>query len=331
MAGFGETLRREREMRGVTLEEISATTKISTRFLEALEEEEFSKLPGGIFTRSFIRAYANYLGLDEERVMAEYQLVAPSKGEMDLSRIGHSAKSPPGSRTAILTWAVVVAMMGGGYALFRYSHRPAQIQVNAPTPVTSSPQPSFAPPAAQANLAHPSAEGSGTTTSTPPVTALTSQSGNPQGAGRGSLLGEEKVPSSQSNPSQPNSKGSEGTRLGNASSFAIVASPVAAPVSAAPALSAPRVSPAQEGLVLQVAATEQAWVDVQADGKTIMARVLNPQEVRTFQAKDAFDVNTGNAQGIILTLNGETLKPLGRSGEVKKVHLTRDDLKNSAP
>jgi hypothetical protein len=42
-------------------------------------------------------------------------------------------------------------------------------------------------------------------------------------------------------------------------------------------------------------------------------------------------VTTGNAQAVILTLNGETLKPLGRHGEVKSVHLTRDDLKNSTP
>lgn len=81
MASFGENLQREREMRGVTLQEISAATKISVRFLQALEGEEFAKLPGGIFTRSFIRAYAKYLGLDEERVLAEYQLVAQPRPE----------------------------------------------------------------------------------------------------------------------------------------------------------------------------------------------------------------------------------------------------------
>ena len=74
MTGFGEYLRREREMRGVTLEEISAATRISIRFLEAIENEELSKLPGGIFTRSFVRTYARYLGLDEERVLADCQL-----------------------------------------------------------------------------------------------------------------------------------------------------------------------------------------------------------------------------------------------------------------
>ena len=82
---------------------------------------------------------------------------------------------------------------------------------------------------------------------------------------------------------------------------------------------------------MQVAATERAWVAVDADGKTTLQRVLDPNEVETLKAKESFDVTTGNAQGIILTLNGETLKPLGRRGEVKSIHLTRSDLKNPAP
>jgi hypothetical protein len=84
-------------------------------------------------------------------------------------------------------------------------------------------------------------------------------------------------------------------------------------------------------LVLQVAATERAWVAVDADGKTVLQKVLNPNEVENLTAHDSFDVTIGNAQGVVLTLNGETLKPLGRRGEVKSIHLTREDLKNAAP
>jgi hypothetical protein len=84
-------------------------------------------------------------------------------------------------------------------------------------------------------------------------------------------------------------------------------------------------------LVLQVAATERAWVAVDADGKTAFQRVLNPNEVETVKAHNSLDVTTGNAQAVILTLNGETLKPLGGRGEVKTIHLSRGDLKNAAP
>ncbi len=71
---FGEHLKREREMRGVTLEEISAATRISTRFLDAIENGQWDRLPGGVFNRGFIRSIARFLGLDEESLVAEYSL-----------------------------------------------------------------------------------------------------------------------------------------------------------------------------------------------------------------------------------------------------------------
>src|SRR5580693_4967596 len=73
---FGESLKREREMRGVSLDEISAATRIATRFLKAIENDQWDQLPGGVFNRGFVRAVAHYLGLDEESIVAEYALVA---------------------------------------------------------------------------------------------------------------------------------------------------------------------------------------------------------------------------------------------------------------
>jgi len=71
---FGERLKRERELREVTLEEITQATRIGSRFLQALENEEWDKLPGGVFNRGFVRCIAHYLGLDEEAFLAEYDL-----------------------------------------------------------------------------------------------------------------------------------------------------------------------------------------------------------------------------------------------------------------
>src|SRR6516165_9281541 len=82
MSAFGERLRREREMRGVTLDEISESTKISHRHLESLEQEDFDSLPGGIFNKGFVRAYARYLGIDEEQAVADY--TAANGGEAEL-------------------------------------------------------------------------------------------------------------------------------------------------------------------------------------------------------------------------------------------------------
>jgi len=72
MASFGEELRRERELRGVPLREIAEATKVNLRFLQALERNEFDTIPGGLFIRGFIRAYATHIGADPEKLVNAY-------------------------------------------------------------------------------------------------------------------------------------------------------------------------------------------------------------------------------------------------------------------
>ena len=70
--GFGEELRRERQIREISLEEISSATKISVRLLTALEEGDVKRLPAPAFTRGFIRAYAVHLGIDPDEKVNAY-------------------------------------------------------------------------------------------------------------------------------------------------------------------------------------------------------------------------------------------------------------------
>jgi len=81
MGAFGDRLRREREMRGITLEEITESTKISRRHLEALEGEHFDQLPGGVFNKGFVRAYARFLGIDEDQAVADYSAASNEQPE----------------------------------------------------------------------------------------------------------------------------------------------------------------------------------------------------------------------------------------------------------
>jgi cytoskeleton protein RodZ len=98
---FGERLKREREMRGVSLEEISAATRISTRFLAALENDRWDELPGGIFNRGFIRAVARFLGLDEEALVAEYAVATND-------RPAFAVTAKPPAKTLRAVWPAVV-------------------------------------------------------------------------------------------------------------------------------------------------------------------------------------------------------------------------------
>ncbi len=82
---FGERLKRERELRDVSMDELTKATRISTRFVQALENEDWAKLPGGIFGHGFVRTIARYLGLNEEALLGEY----------DLARAEHAAAAPP--------------------------------------------------------------------------------------------------------------------------------------------------------------------------------------------------------------------------------------------
>jgi cytoskeleton protein RodZ len=113
---FGEGLKREREMRGVSLDEISAATRIATRFLNAIEREQWDQLPGGVFNRGFVRAVARYLGLDEENTVAEYVLAVGDRPSVPVW-----TGSPP-AVTSEQPWAawiiaaiIVIALIAGGW------------------------------------------------------------------------------------------------------------------------------------------------------------------------------------------------------------------------
>ena len=156
MGSFGQRLQREREMRGITLEEIATSTKIGTRSLRALEEEDFDQLPGGIFNKGFVRAYAKYLGIDEEQAVADY-LTAAGEGEQPLP---NAAANPQpelatiGQRSGGINWtavALIVLLAAGGFAGWRWyekkklAEEEAAQAMNVPAPPVVKAQPVATP------------------------------------------------------------------------------------------------------------------------------------------------------------------------------------------
>jgi len=82
MGEFGKELRTERESRGIGLEEISDSTKISSRYLAALEEDQFEQLPGGVFNKGIVRSYARVVGLDEDFWVSRYMDAYQQSGQL---------------------------------------------------------------------------------------------------------------------------------------------------------------------------------------------------------------------------------------------------------
>jgi len=99
LASFGEELRREREIRSISLREIADATKISTRFLDAIERNDHRMLPAPAFTRGFIRAYARYLGLNAEEMVTRYNYAAAGDDRIEktlhLERLVQPLPDPP--------------------------------------------------------------------------------------------------------------------------------------------------------------------------------------------------------------------------------------------
>lgn len=264
MASFGENLRRERELRGITLPELANATKIAQRYLEALERNRFEQLPGGIFNRGFVRAVARYLKLDESFWVSEFVRAAHEEPDV-VARYALVPPGPPASaRVSLWSFLLLVAVFAGA----AYLVHDARLRR-----------------AAEAASAPATREVLAVTTSSTPAT-----------------------------PGPTAAKALEPVRETRAA-------PSPAPASASVA------APQPGELRLQVDVLEEAWVSVAVDGRTRYEGVLKSGESRTFRGGQQIELTTRNASAVVLTLNGETLPPLGNPGERKNVVLTAKDLK----
>ena len=112
--GIGPTLREARNRRKVELSEVEAAIKIRIRYLQAMENEEWDALPGGAYTRGFIRTYASYLGLDGERLADDYRRsTAPPGGERVPKRVEPVQTGARGDRPWISRRVLAVAVTLG--------------------------------------------------------------------------------------------------------------------------------------------------------------------------------------------------------------------------
>jgi cytoskeletal protein RodZ len=114
-ATIGEQLRLAREGRGIALREISDQTRISIHYLEAIETNDYKRLPGGIFNRSFVKAYARYVGYDEKQAVEGYTRHMRDQGDPDeISSTPYHSKvytDAPATRSPILTVVLAIVIL----------------------------------------------------------------------------------------------------------------------------------------------------------------------------------------------------------------------------
>jgi len=146
---FGGKLRQARERRGISLRQIAASTKISPAALEALERNDVSKLPGGIFSRAFVRSYASEVGLDPDETVREFldrfHGEAPAAISGTVSDDESRFESQRRVANGILTLVLVATPIAG--IILYFTLRPRSAHVQNPVVVHTGPNAPAAPPA----------------------------------------------------------------------------------------------------------------------------------------------------------------------------------------
>jgi cytoskeletal protein RodZ len=281
-AAIGNRLRDARQRRAITLRTIADKTKISMSALEALERNDISKLPGGIFSRAFVRSYANEVGLDPEETVRDFIVEFPNDsvtaGHPTASRIEDN-EAIESSRTiarAILWLLLLSVPLMGAVMYFGMSGRP---KPPAPPELSSAPSP-----------VHELA--------TEPLTAVP-------------RLSDAVDPSREATPAATTGRGSVAPMPASQS-------PSAKPEGTSGALT---VTPGQDRLSIAVVATRRTRIALTVDGVAAPERQLLDGERQVIEARRDFVIWVEDAGALQLTINGAQARALGDSGDPAMVRL----------
>jgi cytoskeletal protein RodZ len=343
MASFGEELRRHRELRSISLREISDATKINIRFLEALEQNDFKHLPGGQFNKGFIRAYARHIGISEDEMVGAYLLETKTldEGSRTAARAS-SAGGPQGINIRMivagaLAALLLVAMAAVTWSIVRSSKKAPQPQDRLHTsgagtarppksetaPGSGAASPEGAPHQEQqqekaANGAGPAPAGGGS-----PAVPEAPQGGS--GAGQTGAGGERSETGPAGGPGAP-----------PIPEPALTApAPTPAPATTSPADAAagsgaltgqtrasradsgsgPRHAAAAGGnLTLRVISFHSVRFELLCSGKPLHSGALAVGAPLTFDCQGVYEVSLEDAGAVSMSINGERIY-LGRPGQ----------------
>jgi len=299
MTSIGDTLRRERQRRNLDLPTVAAELKIAVRFLEAMEQDDFGKLPGGVFTRSFARQYAGFLGLDADEIAAELKQVVepppavpdlPDKDKPDVPGIQlamgedswQSVRERPMPLPSWLKSGVLLVVLmlvcSGVYWWFERPRHAVIAQATTPPPKTA--------PIAQAPVSEPA--------EVPPATASPAQA--PASAPPTEASAE---PAAKTTPADST-----------------------APAAPAPS-EVPNPAPNPNASVrVAITADEPVWVRADVNGKYQFSGTLQPHETRNIDGDGQVTLRLGNAGGATITLNGKPVGAVGPKGQIRTVQFT---------
>jgi len=343
-SGLGRVLKRARVSQGYEIPDVARTLRIRPEYLEALEEGDHARLPGRVYAIGFVRTYATFLGLDSAVAIERF------KSEATLAHAQLQPPTPPpegrvpGGALLFVSLVSAVLLYGGWWVISAEERRLPEIVAEVPDRLQR-----LADVVAQARdavaIRLPRGEaigsvGAGSASAAPPATlavpTMTLLPSQPL-AQPASPLPVASLPQAQSADETDNENAEavdedEGSRPAPepvAQSPATTETAPAQPVvAAAPVIAPPPSSESGAGRIL-LRAREENWVQVR-DGSNapVMTRVLKPGDVLKVPDRNGLTLMTGNAGGLDILVDGETVPSLGAPGQVRRnVALDADKLK----
>ena len=276
-ATIGQTLREARERKGLSIREVNSVLHIHAAYLDALETEEFTKIPAPVYVRAFLREYGRFLGMDPEPLVQEYS--SRFGGQQPASLNAGWTSAPPLANTGTgggVGRVVVGTLIAVGLLVSSYAYLEFQKGKSAAEEATK-------PRAAATRPGKPAA---------------------------GALPGV-AAPVKPATPALP---GTEAPAPGVPNMAPAQPSQGAAPAGGVAPTSAAGVPAATPGVLVVATADTRSWVRVRADGKTIFEGILEPDASRTWKAVKVLDVLAGNGGAVRAVVNGKDVGAIGKWG-----------------
>ncbi|MBI3581269.1 MAG: DUF4115 domain-containing protein [Nitrospinae bacterium] len=294
METVGGKLRKERELLGLSLDELAASTRIQKKFLQALEEGRFDALQAPVFVVGFIRTYADALGLDPYPLIVEYEELRQTLKPAPQPRVLARRRAKSEWLPLMIGSAVVLVMLAAAIPLFK-SSKPA---ANKP-----------APPAEDEILVHnqpadgkeigktaPSPESSPAQATTPPLT-------EPQATSNKERAAKSVQPSEEKGAAAP-----EVGKEPQQSKERVRPQPAPAAAPAAASTSSPRQNPARQTYSYNIALSakdEDVWIYAVVDDADVRDMYIRAGKTVVIQGNKSFSLTTGNPLHLAIKVNGK--------------------------
>lgn len=298
---LGVYLKSEREARGISLEKISRETKLGIRMLEAIENDRLDQLPEGMFRNAFIKTYARHIGLDGDKILQDFHLVAthvPAFLNAEKNQ-GLPLEKKSRARTILGVGLGAVIIIGLiAYLILRQDSGKKSAAVRQEAQPARSAPPAALPPPSSAPIAPPPG-------SSPSSAAIGSM---PQAGGNAG--GQPGTPVAESpSPSQLKVLGELAHKTETPGASTVDSG---VPVNTG-------------GLDLHLATKEKTWISVMSGETTIFTGLLEAGSTKDFSLNHPLKLTLGNAGGALLSVHGLNFRPLGASGEVRVVLVTAEN------